>query len=117
MPEEVRGFIGFDKSNLSSLIGLPRKVTGGLFLSHNQLENLDGISKEISGNLGVNDNDKLTSLEALRDTKIRNNLELLNIPATEIPAGIEIVGVIYIHKHQTALITDAKRKGYRVQIF
>src|SRR3989339_1412311 len=117
MPEEVRGFIGFDKSNLSSLIGLPRKVTGGLFLSHNQLENLDGISKEISGNLGVNDNDKLISLEALRDTKIRNNLELLNIPATEIPAGIEIVGVIYIHEHQTALITDAKRKGYRVQIF
>src|SRR3989339_597866 len=117
MPEEVRGFIGFDKSNLSSLVGLPRKVTGGLFLSNNQLENLDGISREIFGNLELSDNDKLISLEALRDTKIRNNLELLNIPATEIPAGIEIVGVIYIHEHQTALITDAKRKGYRVQIF
>ena len=116
MPEEVRGFIGFDKSNLSSLVGLPRKVTGGLFLSNNQLENLDGISREISGSLFLGYNKKLTSLEALRGVKIGQNLWLRNIPATTIPAGIEIRGDIYIHQEQRDLIVDAQAKGYQIKV-
>ncbi|KKR85936.1 MAG: hypothetical protein UU35_C0024G0008, partial [Candidatus Uhrbacteria bacterium GW2011_GWC2_41_11] len=38
---------------------------------------------------------------------------LTDIPATEIPAGIEIGGYVYISASQTDLIADAKRKGYQ----
>jgi hypothetical protein len=116
IPEEFGGGINLEYNRISSLIGLPNKVMGNFYLSHNQLENLDGISREIFGNLNLAENDKLTSLEALRDTKIRNNLELLNILATEIPAGIEIGGFVIIRRFQTELIVDAQAKGYRVRI-
>jgi len=116
MPEKVGGGINLEYNKISSLDGIPDKVMGDLYLSNNQLENLDGISKEISGRLELDDNNQLTSLEALRGIKIGEDLSLKYIPATEIPAGIEIGGDIYIREYQTDLIADAKRKGYRVEI-
>ena len=113
MPEEVGGDISFEYSNLNFLVGLPKKVNGELNLIGNQLVNLKGISKKIDGSLFVSDN-PLGSLNDLVGTKIDNSLSLQLIPATEIPAGIEIGGDIYIHKYQTDLIADAKRKGYHV---
>jgi len=91
-------------------------VMGNLVLDTNKLENLDGISKEISGKLELDDNNQLTSLEALKGVKIGGDLWLKSIPATTIPEGIRIGGVIYIREYQTDLIADAKRKGYRVRI-
>jgi len=116
MPDKVGGSIYLSHNTIRSLIGLPDKVMGDLSLFNNQLENLDGISREISGDLSLTGNNQLTSLEALRGVKIGRDLWLRNIPATTIPAGIEIGGDIYIHKYQTDLIADAKRKGYRVEI-
>jgi len=116
MPEEIGGKIILNNNKFCSLIGSSKKVNNHLDLSYNQLENLNGISREISGSLDLDNNKQLTSLEALKGTKIDGFLVLSNIPATEIPAGIEIGGVIYIRKYQTALIADAERKGYQVEI-
>ena len=116
MPEEVGGGIYLSDDEISSLIGLPEKVMGNLVLDTNKLENLDGISKEISGKLELDDNNQLTSLEALKGVKIGEDLWLRGIPATTIPAGIEIGGDICLDASQTDLIADAKRKGYRVKI-
>src|SRR3989339_1016847 len=116
MPEEIVGDISFRSSHLTSLDGLPDKVMGDLTLPFNQLENLDGISKEISGDLSLTGNNQLTSLEVLRGVKIGRDLSLRDIPATEIPAGIEIRGVICLNASQTDLIADARAKGYRVKI-
>ena len=116
MPEEIVGDISFRSSHLTSLIGLPDKLMGDLSLSHNQLENLDGISKEISGDLSLTGNNQLTSLEVLRGVKIGRDLSLRDIPATEIPAGIEIRGVICLNASQTDLIADARAKWYQIEI-
>ena len=116
MPKEVGGYISLVYNKISSLDGIPDKVIGNLYLSNNQLENLNGISREISGSLFLGYNKKLTSLEALRGVKIGGDLWLKSIPATTIPEGIRIGGVIYIREYQTDLIADAKRKGYRVRI-
>jgi len=116
MPEEVGRGIYLLDNKIRSLIGLPEKVMGNLVLDTNKLENLDGISKEISGKLELDDNNQLTSLEALKGVKIGGDLWLKSIPATTIPEGIRIGGVIYIREYQTDLIADAKRKGYRVRI-
>ncbi|KKR84279.1 MAG: hypothetical protein UU31_C0007G0002 [Candidatus Uhrbacteria bacterium GW2011_GWA2_41_10] len=115
MPEEVGRGIFLQNNKIRSLDGLPDKVMGDLELSYNKLEKLDGISKEISGNLNLTGNNQLTSLEALKGVKIGQNLDLQNIPATEIPAGIEIGGYVYISVSQTDLIADAKRKGYDIK--
>ncbi|KKR86392.1 MAG: hypothetical protein UU48_C0008G0002 [Candidatus Uhrbacteria bacterium GW2011_GWF2_41_16] len=115
MSEEIRRDIYLNDNKIRSLDGLPEKVVGDLYLSHNQLENLDGISKEVFYDLSLTDNNQLTSLEALKGVKIGGNLWLCDIPATTIPAGIEIVGVIYIREYQTELIADATRKGYQVE--
>ena len=116
MPEEIGGGIYLESNKISSLIGLPKKMMGNLYLSHNQLENLDGISREIFGNLSLTDNNQLTSLEALKGVKIGQDLSLRDIPATEVPAGIQIRGNIVIRSSQIALITDAQTKGYQVEI-
>jgi len=116
MPEEIVGDISFRSSHLTSLDGLPDKVMGDLTLPFNQLENLDGISKEISGDLSLTGNNQLTSLEVLRGVKIGRDLWLRDIPATTIPGGIQIRGVIYILNSQTTLIVDARAKGYQVEV-
>ena len=116
IPEEVGKGIYLSDNKILSLLGLPEKVMGDLYLTHNQLENLDGISKEISGKLELDDNNQLTSLEALKGVEIGRNLWLCDIPATTIPAGIEIGGEIFIREYQTDLIADAERKGYQVRI-
>ncbi|KKR86548.1 MAG: hypothetical protein UU35_C0011G0001, partial [Candidatus Uhrbacteria bacterium GW2011_GWC2_41_11] len=117
MPEEVGENIYLSKNKFRSLVGLPEKVMGDLILNRNELENLDGISRKISGILVLNDNNQLTSLEALKGVKIDGDLWLRGIPATEIPAGIEIRGYIFIDSSQTVLIVDAEAKGYQIQIF
>ena len=116
MPEEVDGDIYLESNKISFLDGLPNEVIGDLYLSYNQLKNLDGISKEIFGNLSLTDNNQLTSLEALKGVKIGQDLSLRDIPATEVPAGIQIRGNIVIRSSQIALITDARAKGYQVEI-
>jgi len=116
MPEEVGRGIYLQNNKISSLAGLPKKLMGDLSLFNNQLENLNGISKEISGYLNLAGNNQLTSLEALKGTKIDGFLVLFNIPATTIPAGIEIGGCVYISASQTDLIVDAQAKGYRIKI-
>ena len=116
MPEEIGGNIYLESNKISFLGGLPNEVMGNLSLYHNQLENLNGISKVISGKLELDDNNQLTSLEALKGVKIGQDLWLRGIPATTIPAGIEIGGDICLDASQTDLIADAKRKGYRVEI-
>ena len=115
MPEEVGRGIYLQNNKISSLAGLPKKLMGDLSLFNNQLENLNGISKEISGYLNLAGNNQLTSLEALKGVKIGGNLWLCDIPATTIPAGIEIGGDIYIREYQTTLSIDVKRKGYQVE--
>jgi len=117
MPEKVGEGIYLQNNKINSLYGLPEKVMGNFYLSHNQLENLDGISRETFGNLGLSGNNQLTSLEALRGIKIEGDLYLKNIPATTIPAGIEIEGIIYFNEHQTTLVADARAKGYQVEVF
>jgi len=117
MPEEIGGYIDLLNNKIISLDGLPNKVIGSLILNQNELKNLDGISKEISVGLDLDNNNQLTSLEALRGVEIGRNLWLRNIPATEIPTGIKIGGNIFVRSFQTDLNADAQAKGYQVKIF
>jgi len=113
MPEEVGRGIYLESNKISFLDGLPNEVTGNLVLHSNELKDLHGISRKVFGFLSLRENNQLTSLEALKGTKIDSYLVLTDIPATEIPAGIEIGGYVYISASQTDLIADAKRKGYQ----
>ena len=115
MPKEVGGGISFGSNNLHSLVGLSEKVNGDLDLFGNKLVHLKDLSKEIQGSLLLQKN-PLGLLDDLVGTKIGFDLYLWDIPATKIPAGIEIGGCIYIESSQTDLIADAKRKGYQVRL-
>ena len=116
IPEEIGENFNVRNNHLTSLVGLPRKVNLDLILDENLIVNLEGISKEVSGSLFLNDNGELISLEALKGVKIGGDLWLIDVPATEIPAGIEIGGNILINSSHADLIADAKKKGYQVKI-
>src|SRR3989339_1724060 len=116
MPKEVGRGISLEYNKIRSLYELPEKVMGDLNLAFNELKDLHGISRKVFGFLSLRENNQLTSLEALKGTKIDSYLVLTDIPATEIPAGIEIGGYVYISASQTDLIADAERKGYRTKI-
>jgi len=57
-------------------------------------------------------NSQITSLKGLPNT-IGGDLKLSEIPATSIPEGLHITGVIYVYSNQTKLIRDCKAKGYK----
>jgi len=68
--------------------------------------------KEVYGFLSLTDN-PIDSLENL-PTSV-GELGLRDIPAKEIPSGINIVGSIYLHANQKELTEDALTKGYNVE--
>ena len=80
-------------NKLVSLKGMPRIVGEFLDLAYNPLEFLMGLPKDIGG-----------------------DLRLQGVPATEIPAGLNIGGVIELKENQTELIADCQAKGYSVKV-
>ncbi len=92
--ETVSGDIILGKNKLNSLKGLPEKMNGILSIEENPLDSLDDLPKFIG-----------------------KDLWLVNIPATSIPAGLDIGGMVFISEKQKELIADAREKGYKVSEF
>jgi len=87
-------------------------VSLDLVLDGNQLVSLENMPHSIVGSLRLSQN-PLFSLEGLPQS-IAEDLWLEDIPATTLPKGLKIGGVIRVARHQAELADDARRKGYHV---
>jgi len=112
---EVTGYINLANNQITSLEGMPSTIGDGLYLGNNQIISLKGLPDVVHGFLSLNENQTLTSLNGL-PKKIDGNLNLVNIPATSIPEGLDITGKIYLSPSQTELIADCQAKGYEVEV-
>jgi len=110
--EHVGDSLFLNVNQINSLEGLPNYIGRHLELQRNNITSLKGLPDEIKGDLDLGNN-PLNSLEGL-SRKIGIDLYLRGIPATIIPAGLDIAGVIYLNEDQTELAADAEAKGYTV---
>ena len=110
----VEGDLALNRTGIDELPKGIKEVKGYLDLKDNQLTSLEGLPKSIGGTLILSYN-KLTSLEGLPES-IGGDLDLFDIPATTIPEGLNIGGEICVYGSQSALIEDAERKGYKVEV-
>jgi len=91
--KEVKGFLNLSSNNLVSADSIPRRIEGSLYLEHNPLKDLNG----------------------LVGCEITHTLKLGFLDVKSIPRGIK-VSSIHMFDDQTELITDARSKGYTVDI-
>jgi len=92
--KEVYGIWDFKNNEFRTLKNFPEKFRDSLILSNNPIMSLEDLPREIAG-----------------------NLHLEGVPAIEIPAGLNIMGRIFLNKKQKALYEDALAKGYDVSVF
>jgi len=113
--KEVKGNCYLADNELISLKNMPKKVGGLLDLGLNQLISLEGMPEEVGGLLDVSLNEGLTSLVGLPKS-IGGRLCLEEIPATEIPAGININDTVSLDRYQTELIASCEANGYKYNL-
>lgn len=106
------GLIALNASNnmLTSLQGMPKEMRGWVNLGDNKLDSLDGMPTTMRGSIALQNN-PLTSLEQI--SRSAWDIQIQNIPAKTFPVGVK-VNRIYVAPHQTDLIADLQKKGYRI---
>jgi len=117
-PPEIGGGVYMGACGIKSLEGLPSVVNGDLEVLNNKLTDLKGLPKTINGNFVLRGNEEISSFEDLRGLTVGGDMNLcFMFKVLTIPEGINVSGKIIFNSEQTELIADAKKKGYKVEVF
>jgi len=115
MPSIIGGTITLGNNRLTSLKGLPEQINKDLYLNHNLLTSLEDMPGRIWGSLNLSNNLQLTNLDNF-PKYVHQEVYLNDIPATSIPAGLQIGGKIHLKKKQTELIASCEANGYTIEV-